>query len=59
MVSTPEGITDNSTMAVVALDTMNNPSARKLLLQFLALLDVKQKLLSSEWDIFKKIARKS
>ena len=43
MVSTPEGITDNSTMAVVALDTMNNPSARKLLLQFLALLDVKQK----------------
>ena len=43
MVSTPEGITDNTPMAVGASGTLNNPISRNSLGKFSALLDVKQK----------------
>ena len=46
MVSIPDGLTDNSPTSVVILVTLKKPSARKSISQFLALLDVKQELLS-------------
>ena len=43
MVSTPDLIIDNSPLDVGMLDTMNKPSARKSLSQFLALFFIKLK----------------
>ena len=43
MVSTPEGLTENSPMVVETQEKIKNPSARKLLIQYLALLDVTHK----------------
>ena len=45
--STTEGITIKIKMDVGTLGTLKNPSARKSLSELLALLDVKQKLLSA------------
>ena len=47
MVYTPEGLTDNSTIDVVALCRLKKPSAINLMSQILALLGVKQKTMSS------------
>ena len=43
MVSTPEGLTHNSTFSTGLSVPENNPSARKPLHQFYEVLDVKQK----------------
>ena len=43
IVSTPEGIVDNRPISIGTLGMLNKISARKLLNQFLALFDVKQK----------------
>ena len=42
-VSTPDGQTNNSPIYVGMLGTLNNPSTRNLVGQFLALLDAKQR----------------
>ena len=59
MKSTPERITGNSTMDLGTLGTINNLSAVNLLCDFLALLDVKQKLLSTYWYFLEQNGRKS
>ena len=53
MVSTPEGINENSRTDVEMLVTLNKSSARNLLSQLFALLYVKQKMMYIEWDLLK------
>ena len=43
MMSTPEGVTDNSPNVHMTSTLVNKPSARKLLCLFTNILDVKQK----------------
>ena len=49
MVYNTEEVTKKSPVAAETSVTMKKPSARKLLSQILALIDVKQKLLSAYW----------
>ena len=57
MVSTSEGLTYNSPISVVILVMLKKRSVKTSLVQFLALLDLKQKTLSAEWDMLKQSAR--
>ena len=55
VVSTPEGIKDNSPLDVGTPGILNNPSAINLLSQFLEILDVTQKIMSAYWYLLKQV----
>ena len=55
IVSTPEGLTENNPMNVGMWVTMKKPSERNPPSHFFALLDVTQKLLSTEWGLLKQL----
>ena len=54
MVSTPEGLKNNSPLDMGTPGTLNNPSAKHLLSQFLEILDVTQKIMSADCYPIKK-----
>ena len=55
MVSTPEGLKNNSPLDMGTPGTLNNPSAKHLLSQVLEILDVTQQMMSADWYLQKKV----